>query len=191
MIYLIFAVCKIFADCCLMILNQRCIRQRLQKTGRLFYHFQYLYYSNVIMSYITNFIKKTTICLDKFSGFGKLPPCPLMYQWSSDQNVGKMKRPKMTKQHFQRPDFSKRLTHVPLICNHKVAISAYSHILEIAKIKYLICPQFRYTKQTKHTHIHTYTYTHTYIYIHIYIYMYIYIHICIYIYIYICIYIYI
>ena len=39
MIYLIFAVCKIFADCCLMILNQRCIRQRLQKNGPAFLPF--------------------------------------------------------------------------------------------------------------------------------------------------------
>ena len=78
MIYLIFAVCKIFANCCLMITNQRCIRQRLQKMGRFFYHFQYLHYSNVIMYYITNFIKKTAICLDKFSDFGKVPLCPLM-----------------------------------------------------------------------------------------------------------------
>ena len=53
---------------------------------------------------------------------------------------------KMTMQHFQQPAFCKRLIYVPMICNHKIAFSAYS--LEIGKTKHLICLQFRYTNQT-------------------------------------------
>lgn len=50
---------------------------------------------------------------------------------------------------YQRPVFCKWLNYITLIYNHKIYNHKRAHILETIKIKYLIYPQVRYSKQAK------------------------------------------
>ena len=86
-------------------------------------HFQCFQYCNDLDYKL---YEKTTIFRELFQATYKVLLWHLIYQQSSDQNIGKMETLKMTKQNFQRPTFCKWLTYKTVICYHKVPISAYS-----------------------------------------------------------------
>ena len=130
--YLTFTVSRICTNGCFKITNRSYIS--LQKGAvykkepleKLILPFQYCHYSSIDMTYITNFTKKTINFQTSFQTTKEILPYRLTYQQFSDQNIGKKKIPKMTRQHFQQTIFCKWLTHVTLICNYKVVIGAYS-----------------------------------------------------------------
>ena len=124
--YLIFTVSRICTNGCFKITNPSYISLQKGAVGKLILTFQYYHYSSIDMTYITNFTKKTINFQASFQTNKNVLPYRLTYQQFSDQNIGKMKIPKMTRQYFQQTIFCKWLTHVTLICNYKVVISAYS-----------------------------------------------------------------